>query len=117
SSQRSCCPAIGSPLPFMWWRAEAAESQNPRLLEPIRRPRHRRCLLPRNERPRQRGEKLVVARAGLPHHPAIVTRIINSALLLLELLGTIWGLADAECLQPGTHVFPGDAELGVALPG
>ena len=30
SSQRSCCLAIGSPLSFMWWPAEALESQKPR---------------------------------------------------------------------------------------
>src|SRR6266566_4051598 len=85
------------------------------LIQPVRRPWNWRIFLPRYESLFQRRQKLIVPRPRLPHHPAVIAGIVHRALLLLDLVRTVRRLAEAECLEPGTHVLAFDAELLVTL--
>src|SRR3982750_4882469 len=85
------------------------------LIQSIGRTWHGRILFPRYESFFQRRKKLVVPRPRLPHYPAIVARVIHRALLLLDLMRAVWGLAEGESLDPRTDVLTLDAELGIAL--
>src|SRR6202022_3509113 len=85
------------------------------LVESVRRPRHRWHFLPRHQRLFESRNTLVVPRARLPQNPAIVARVVDRALLFLDLVRAVLGETNAERLQPRTNVLALDAELLVAL--
>src|ERR1700674_4607779 len=87
------------------------------LVESVRGPRHRRHLLPRHKCLLESRNELVVPRPGLPQNPAVVTRVIDRALLFLDFVGAVLRQTNAERLQPRANVLAFDAELLVPLAG
>ena len=62
-------------------------------------------LLPRHQRLLERRHVHVVDRPGIPHHPAVVPRVVHRLLLRLELRRAVLRLAEREGLQPRANVL------------